>query len=366
MPKDTLGTEPSRDTRADLSAKNIARGILAAGSNVSHPIITRCAYSSPRLPSFTEGSPYLSAVNIDLFLRALRDDVGLMSVEPARRIFRRVDPSEEYPLPESCTPYLDANSLGFYLKPLLPIVFVRTSKGEPLLDARVALKYLRENSRKFSTVLDRIGQEASRILNADVCESVNPRPPWLLRDITQPYRAFTAKHFSLRAGLWVHTPPGISTVIGPLLNQSGPLSVVTGAIETDWHHFELFVVAEAPEFDGQVMVIDPDTPIAQMYFITRAHQVEVRFSPDDPGAEPNYWSGWEELGTSLTEESKSRTSEQRGVASVDLSCPHCYVSVTAAAEHGVPEGHVLRRGFNPAYKLLKHEYHARGKKSHRS
>jgi hypothetical protein len=340
------------------SEKEKIRSVLKTIKSVDHPVITRCLHSSPGLPSFAEGSPHISPENLDTFLAGLRDDISLMSVEPAKKVFRRLDPAAHYPLPESCTPYLDANSLGFYLKPVLPILFVRTSKGEPLLDARVALKYLRENAKRFPNELDRIRLETSRILKTTECSKVQHRPPFLFQDIVQPYRAFTSNHVSFRAGLWVNTPPGISTVIGPPINQSGPLTVLSGCIETDWHHFELFVVAEIPTFDSQVMIIDPDRTIAQMYFVSRTEMAEVRFSCNDPGADPSYWSAWEELGNRLIDEKHCMYSEQKGVASVDLSCPHCYVSVTAAAENGVPDVHVLRRGFNPAYKLLKHEYHA--------
>jgi hypothetical protein len=344
------------------SVQEIARAILATQHPVDHPVVTRCTHSSPRLSSFAEGSPYLFPENLELFHRAIRDDISLMNLEPAKKIFRDLDPVETYPVPESCTPYIDANSLGYYLKPLLPLVFVRTKKGEPLLDARVALKYLRENSACFKSVLETIEQHAQRIFRSEICDQLRPYPPWLFSDIIQPYSAFTDVHLALRAGLWVHTPPGVSTVIGPLINQTSPLSVLTGAIETEWHHFELFVVIEIPQFDGQVLLIEPNTPIAQLFFVARAahESVEVRFSPDHPGAEPQYWAGWEELGTRLVREGKGMVVERHGVASVQIACPHCYVSVTAAAEYGVPEDHVMRRGFNPAYKILKHEYHVGG------
>ncbi len=361
MPREAHHRSTTHQPSTAPSEREAARAMLAAQRAVDHPIITRCAYSSPGLPSFAEGSPYLFPDNLDLFLCAIRADVSLMTLEPANKVFRRLDPAEGYPVPESCTPYIDANSLGFYLKPLLPLVFVRTSKGELLLEARVALKYLRENARRFTTPLETIAHYARRIFRPEVYAELQPRHPRLFGDIVQPYSAFTDKHLSLRAGLWVHTPPRVSTVIGPPINQGGPLSVMTGAIETDWHHFELFVVVEVPQFDGQVLVIEPDTTIAQMYFVARARhdQVEVRFSRDHPGAEPGYAAAWEELGARLVREGKGMVVERSGVASVQIGCPHCYVSVTTAAEHGIPEGHVTRRGFNPAYKLLKNEYHAR-------
>jgi hypothetical protein len=157
-------------------------------------------------------------------------------------------------------------------------------------------------------------------------------------------------------------------MIGPLINQPGPLSILSGAIETDWHHFELFVVAEMPEFEGPAQMVEPDAPIAQMYFVLRGnhHPSEVRFSRDHPGAEPAYAAAWEEFGTRLVREGRGTEAERSGVASIQIGCPHCFVSVTAAAEGGVPDDHRLRRGFNPAYKLLQREHKALAKPAHAS
>jgi hypothetical protein len=363
MTKDTHDLTATNQAEGVPSEKEMARVMLSMQQQVDHPVITRCTYSSPGLPSFTEGSPYLLPENLSLFLEAIRDDVSLMTLEPAKKVFRRIDPNEGYPVPESCTPYIDANSLGFYLKPLLPLVFVRTTKGEPLLEARVALKYLRENARRFANVLETIEYYARRIFRPEVYARMQPHHPQLFGNVVQPYNSFTTKHFSIRAGIWVHTPPGMSTLIGPPINQKKPLSILTGAVETDWHHFELFVVAELPEFDDQVLLIEPDATIAQLYFVARTaqEQIEIRFSRDHPGAEPGYWASWEELGTRLVQEHTTMVAERVGVASINIGCPHCYVSVSAAAENGVPDGHVLRRGFNPAYKILKQEYHSRGR-----
>ena len=147
-------------------------------------------------------------------------------------------------------------------------------------------------------------------------------------------------------------------MIGPLINQQSALSVLSGAIETDWHHFELFIVAELPDFDGQVLLIEPDAPIAQMFFVAReSHkETEVRFSRDHPGAEPQYAAAWEVLGAKLVREGRGREAERLGVASIQIGCPHCFVSVTAAADGGVPNDHRFFRGFNPAYKILQREY----------
>jgi hypothetical protein len=219
------------------------------------------------------------------------------------------------------------------------------------------MKYLRENEDRFGAELEKIESWAQAIFRREPYAEWRSTYPRLFTDVIQPYSSFTDRHISLRAGLWVHTPGGLSTMIGPPINQSAPLQVVTGAIETDWHHFELFIVVEAPQFDGRVLIIEPETVIAQLYFVDRrAHEAaEIRFSTSDPGAEPSYWAGWDHLGRRLVESGKGIASERGGVASVQIACPHCYVSVTAAAESGVPEGHTVARGFNPLYKILKRE-----------
>jgi hypothetical protein len=221
------------------------------------------------------------------------------------------------------------------------------------MDARVAIKYVRENSATFSDVLSLIAEKARRVFDSDRYATRHPED-LSFYDVVQPYSAFTSRHVSLRAGLWVHTPPGINTVIGPLVNHPGPLNVVAGSIETDWHHFELFIVAEIPDFDGRVLVVEPQ-PLAQLYFVNRAQaqSTEIRFSTSQLSADPPYWDSWSSLAAGLVEKGKGQVVPRTGVASVDLGCPHCWVSVTAAIDNGVPDDHVSVRGFNPAYKVLK-------------
>jgi len=332
---------------------------LLSEKKIDHPIITQCSFSSTGLPAFAEGAPYLFPENYEYFINSINPDITLMKLDRARQIFRTVSKKEKYPLPESCTPYTDANSLGYYLKTVLPILFVRTTKGKPLLDARLAVKYLRENANKFRKELKFIEDHSRKILRNDYAVSPDARFSYLLTDIVQPYNAFTESHVSLRAGIWINTPEGINTIIGPPINNSVPFSVFSGSIETDWHHFELFIVMRIPEFEGQVYFIEPDQTVAQLYFISRAvnDQVELRFSKNDPGSNPEYWSAWEELGSQLIAEGKQKTVERHETSSVNIGCPHCFVSVTAAAEGNLPADHVFRRGFINSYKLLKQQYH---------
>jgi len=340
----------------ELTDREAAELLVTADPEVDHPIITQCRLSSPGLPSFAEGSPYLFPENINEFCNALREDVALTCVERAKPVFRKQDPKEVYPLPESCTPFLDANSLGFYIKPRLPLVFVRTRKGELLLEARVALKYLRENSTCFAAELEAIASHAETIFRPEEYKTLRLQHPRLASDVIQPYSSFTDRHISMRVGFWIQTPAGVSTVIGPPVNQPVALKTITGAVETDWHHFELFLVFEAPEFEGPVLFIEPGTVVGQLHFVTRREQecAELRFSTEDPGAEPSYWAAWDKMGRHLVETGKGTVAERGGIASVQIGCPHCYVSVTAAAEQEIPDGHVVQRGFNPLYKILKH------------
>jgi len=293
---------------------------------------------------------------LDAFVAALRPHLSVMTVEPSTTVARRPSRAAPYPVPESCTPYLDAKTLGLHLRPVLPILFVRNARGELVSDARVALRYVRENETRFADVLERVRVHAARIFTPEAAGALRRSQPELVSDVVQPWRSFSAGHVSLRAGLWVHTPPGVSSIVGPAMNQSSPLRVLSGSIETDWHHMELFVVVESPAFDGQALLVDPDFPLAQLHFVDRSLQdrAQITFSPSHPGAEPSYWDAWTALGAERVSSGGARVFEQRGAASVDLGCPHCYVSVTAAVDGILPEDHVLRRGFNPAYKILKH------------
>lgn len=343
-----------------------AREMLTIQKPVGIAKITRCATGAHGLPGLAEGCPHLLASNLLTFERSLRRGVSVMSVVPAPSTFARAEHAKQYPVPESCTPYVDANSMGWHLAPILPIVLVRTSRGEPLMEARVAMKYLRENSARFAGPLEIIARHARSIFDPEAFAQLIRKNPGLATDVVQPYTAFTAKHISFRAGVWVATPPGINTVIGPPINRRGALPVVTGSIETDWHHFELFVVVEVPDFDGQVLVIEPNAPLAQMHFVARDVQqgAEVYFSADEPASDPVYADGWERLGAELTARGRGHLARREGVASVHIGCPHCYVSVTQAAEGDLPDGHYLERGFNPAYKLLKREHRALKRQDH--
>jgi hypothetical protein len=102
------------------------------------------------------------------------------------------------------------------------------------------------------------------------------------------------------------TPPGVATVIGPPINQFSPLAVHTGLMESEWHHSELFLVFDCPRFEGEVLIIEPGTTLAQLYFIAKStdETSEVWFSEDDPGAERAYRDRSIEVGLDLVDKGR--------------------------------------------------------------
>ena len=162
-----------------------------------HPLIVRTCRNTSDSMSFEAASPYLVGKYRDLFLEALRRDMSAFNVERARPVFREIPLDEGMILPETCTPYVDANALGYYLKNVLPIVFVRTTKGELLPNTQVALKYLRENARQFSSVLDTIAHYAPRIFEAETYARSLPYYTRLFTDVAQPYAAFSNSHMAM-------------------------------------------------------------------------------------------------------------------------------------------------------------------------
>jgi hypothetical protein len=327
-------------------------------SAIQHPLITRCSHSRQGIPAFAEGAPYLRQDNIRAFLAALRDDVSLIDIQRAPPVFRSSDERGSYPQPETCAPYVDANSLGYLLRLVLPLVFVRTRSGELLLESRVALQYLWENRSRFPDATAAIQEAARHIFRDDAYSALRDLHPEVADAVAQPYNAFSANHLSIRTGLWVRTPLGISTIIGPPLNRRGILTTLSGAVETDWHHLELFIVAEFPCFNGQVLIVEPGSIVGQLYFVART-AAEVTLSISDPASEPTYRERWDAVCQEMERAGRIRLAERSGVGSIDIGCPHCCLSVTAAAEGGVSEHHVLRYAFHPGYKYLRHSLNAR-------
>ena len=126
---------------------------------VDHPTIVRTCYGTTGSMVFEGASPHLVGDYRATFLDALRRDVTACDVEPAKPIFREVPRDNPIIAPETCSPYVDANALGYYLKNTLPLVFVRARSGHVLPNARVAIKYMRENERDFRPALDLSSRE---------------------------------------------------------------------------------------------------------------------------------------------------------------------------------------------------------------
>jgi hypothetical protein len=325
-----------------------------------HPVIVRTCYGTTGSLIFEGASPHLVGDYREIFLNALRRDVSACAVEPAKPVFREVPRNSRNIAPETCTPYVDANALGFCLKNTLPLVFVRTRSGEVLPNARVAIKYMRENGREFRSVLEKLERYAPRIFKPEAYAELRHRLPFLVHDVAQPYAAFSNVHMAMGAGCYVKTPVGVSTFLGAPVNQPLPLRVHAGLMESEWHHSELFIVFDCPEFGERVLLVEPDTTLAQFYFVAHNvhEQTEVVFSATDCGADPAYRRRSIEVGLNHMQQGKAFViSEATGVKSLSVACPHCWVSVTAAAEHGVPEEHVLRQDFYQGYKALRAEYH---------
>jgi hypothetical protein len=326
----------------------------------SHPVIVRTRYSTSGSLDFEGASPHLIGDDRELFLRAVRCDVSLCALEKAHRVFRQVPPQASL-APETCTPYVDANSFGYYVKNEMPLVFVHSRKGELLPDARVAVKYMRENAERFKGTLAVLERHAPRVFRPETYFALKARAPVLFSDVAQPYACFSDSFIALRIGCYAMTPPGVALIVGPPINQPAPLSVKTGLMESEWHHSELFLVFDCPTFEEEVLVIEPGTTLAQLYFAAAAanDETQVLFSPDDPGADPAYHARSIKVGVQMLENNKDFIkSKLRGVKSLSVSCPHCWVSITAAAEGNIPEDHVQVQDFYPGYKTLRAEYRA--------
>jgi len=93
--------------------------------------------------------------------------------------------------------------------------------------------------------------------------------------------------------------------------------------------------------------------------------VEVTFSDRDLGADPAYRRRSIEVGLDQYNRGTNVIiSKLTGTKSVSIACPHCWVSITSAAEQGVTDDHVGIHDFYQGYKALRGEYrHESGEKS---
>src|SRR6266568_2769854 len=83
-------------------------------------------------PILAAGSPHAYGDRRGWLAEALRPELSPLRIEPAPRVFRAIPKDEPHPHPETCAPYQDANGLGFTLRLRLPLLFVKTRRGELL------------------------------------------------------------------------------------------------------------------------------------------------------------------------------------------------------------------------------------------
>lgn len=308
-------------------------------------------------PWLAHGSPHAFGEQQILLYAAIRPDLGPLAVERAATVVRAIPPDEPVPHPETCVPYREANGLGFILRPRLPLLFVRNRRGELLPDAATALAYARENATEFGAELGVLSRFAPAALNPAVVRRYEGRAPLLFRDLAQPYSLFGPGYYSIPAGLYVQTDPGIGTLIGPPLNRPAKLSVVSGLVRTDWHHHALFVVIEEPRFEARSLVVLPDDALAQVHFAAYASTADavLEHSQTDQGGQPEYEARWWPLVGELGQAARGVEATRSGLASVNLGCAHCRASVTKAADEDLPPDHRSKALFVPAYKEMRHE-----------
>jgi hypothetical protein len=303
-----------------------------------------------------QSSPHAVGERRSWLADALLPKMGPLSLERAARVFRVVPEGERYPQPEACAPYQNASGLGFMLRPRLPLLFVKTRRGEFLPDARTALAYARENLSDFAEALGILEKYAPSVLDGNIVARYQDKAPLLFCDIATPYATFGHEFFAIPAGLYVSTNPGVGTVIGPPMNRTPCLPVQTGMIETDWHHRLIFVVVRYPQFSGRSLLVMPEQDLAQVYYVAYRDTLEASVEPSlQHGGDPAYEARWAELTTRLAGEGRGVVSRQTGVASVRLDCLHCRASMTSAAESQLPPDHYIESLFVQPYKQMQRE-----------
>jgi hypothetical protein len=306
------------------------------------------------LPWLAMGAPALFSDDQSDLLSALRPDLGPFTVERAGPVVRSVPRDEPTPHPETCVPYREANGLGFLLRTRLPLLFVRSRRGGLVADAATALAYARANEAEFATELEEIQRSARDVLDTQVLDGYTEARRRRVCDLAQPYQTFGQGFFALAAGLYVESPDGIGTVIGPLLNRQNPLAVVAGMVRTDWHHHGLFAVIEAPRVERRALLVPAGTAVAQLYFAAYLETADaiVEHSTSDRGGQPAYEERWQSTLRTLAEADRGVRSVKDGLSSVSLSCGHCAAAVSQAVDGDLPTGHARHGLFVPAYKQL--------------
>ena len=147
-----------------------------------------------------QSSPHAFGERRSWLADALLPKMGPLRLERASRLFRVIPEDERYPQPEACTPYQSASGLGFMLRPRLPLLFVKTRRGELLPDARTALAYARENVSDFAEALRILEKHAPSVLDPNIVARYHDKAPLLFCDIATPYTTFGHEFFAIPAG----------------------------------------------------------------------------------------------------------------------------------------------------------------------
>jgi hypothetical protein len=328
-----------RDPRADQASVSIVSNSL----------------DEQGVPLLLAGSPHANGPRADWLAAAIRRDQSLVAISRAPRINRVIPPEEGYPHPESCAPYQDATGLGWIVRPRLPLLFVRTRRGELLPDARTALAYARENQDEFRSELETVARYAASVLDPSTVRRYERRAPETFSDLVQPYRSFRDGFFFIPLGIRIRSMAGLATLIGPPLNRAAhTLPILSGVVETAWYHRSLFAVTACPEFTGRTLLIMPEEDIAQLFLVghTTVAPEAIEHSASMRPSDRSYELGWRAMSRQMARDGKGVRAPRTGVASVTMECLHCRMSVTDAAEGDLPDGHQVSQSFVRTYKAM--------------
>jgi hypothetical protein len=327
------------------------------GESVEQGVIRQASlttmYSDARgVPFLAGGAPRAHGSGAHELASALRTDIGPFEVVPGIRIPGATTPGSRQPAPDVCLPHRTASTLGFVLRNRVPLLFVRNRNGELIGDGGTALAYALSRPRDFSDELEAIRVAAPAVLVPEAERRHVPRD--VVSYITQPYHSFTEGFYGIPTGVFAVSPPGIGLWLGPLVNRPGPLTVRAGVVETDWHRREVFLVAEAPAFTGNSLLVPAGSSIAQTWFVAygQARAVHIHHEDGPPPEGISYDQEWRGTTAQLAAERRGIAAVNTGVRTVSLECVHCRISLPDAADHPDP-AHAWTDLFVPTYKTLR-------------
>ncbi len=307
------------------------------------------------VPFLACGAPRAHGGGLRELAAALRTDLGPFEVVPASPVNRSIGRDERQPVPEVCLPYRKANALGFVLRNRLPFLFVRNRRGELLGDGQTALAYALSRPRDFADEIEAIREAAASVM---VPESQREHlPADVISYLAQPYHSFTVGFYGIPTGIFASSAPGFGLWLGPLANRHGPLSLRAGVVETDWHHREVFLVADWPNFEGETLLVPAGSDLAQCWFVAyeQAWTVEVRHQRDPPVEAIGYDVEWRGTTAQLADDRRGIAARNSGIRTVSLDCVHCRISLPGSADDPHPE-HSWTDLYVPTYKTLRRRH----------